>query len=87
MKRFYREAEAGPHESGFVVLLDGRPVKTPARHDLAVPSPALARALAAEWAAQEDEIRPATMRLTRLASTALDRVADARDAVAAEIAR
>ena len=61
--------------SGFAVLLDGRAVKTPARNPLAVPRRDVAEALAAEWEAQSDEIDPATMPLTRLVNSAIDRVA------------
>ncbi|MCA8929994.1 MAG: ATPase [Alphaproteobacteria bacterium] len=87
MKRFYKQAAAGEHEGGLAVLLDGRPVRTPKRTLLHLPTPALAAALAEEWQAQGDEIEPAAMPLTQLASTALDRVAPQIGAVAAEIAK
>ncbi|TVR99259.1 MAG: ATPase [Rhodospirillales bacterium] len=81
-KRFYRDAVAAPADAGgFVVLLDGRPIRTPAGQRLRLPVPALAEAVAGEWAAQEDLIRPETMPLTRLAATAVDRVAAERPAV------
>ena len=66
-------------------LLDGRPVRTPARRPLAAPTRALAEALAAEWEAQRDVIDPANMPLTRLANTIIDGVADAAAAVAADV--
>ncbi|MEA3002253.1 MAG: hypothetical protein QOH81_1041 [Sphingomonadales bacterium] len=75
MKRFYREAAAVPGEGGVGILLDGRPVKTPARRLLAVPTAALAEAIAAEWNAQGEEIDPLSMQLTGLANAAIDRVA------------
>jgi chaperone required for assembly of F1-ATPase len=85
-KRFYRQATAGPAgEGGLPVLLDGRPVRTPAQRSLAAPTRALAQALAAEWEAQGEQIEPAAMPLTRLANSIIDGVADAREAVAAEI--
>ena len=71
---------------GWGVALDGKPVRTPAKHELAVPSEALAAAIAAEWDAQREDIRPATMPLTRLAATAIDRTAAQRDLVVAETA-
>jgi len=74
-KRFYKEATVGEAEGGFSVLLDGRPVNTPARRRVVVPSRELAEALAAEWAGQGEKIDPATMPLTRLVNTALDGVA------------
>jgi chaperone required for assembly of F1-ATPase len=83
-RRFYARAEVAEGEDGFAVLLDGRPVKTPARRTLAAPTRALAEALAAEWEAQRDVVDPAKMPLTRLANSIIDGVADAPDAVAAE---
>ncbi len=68
-------------------MLDGRPVRTPARRTLAVPSVALAEAIAAEWEAQRDMVDPATMPLTRLVNTVIDGVADQCAAVAADMAR
>lgn len=84
-KRFFKKAEAAPHEGGFAILLDGRVVKTPSKQPLAVPAPKLAEALAAEWDAQKEEIDPRNMRLTKLANTAIDLVAPRRDQVIAEI--
>ncbi len=87
MKRFYKQATAGEYEGGFAVLLDGRPVHTPSRALLQLPTESLAAALAEEWQGQTEEIIPASMPLTQLASTALDRVAPQIGAVAAEIAK
>jgi len=87
-KRFYRQAHVGAGgEAGFAVLLDGKPVATPARRPLAAPTAALAEALAAEWDAQKAEIDPARMPLTRLANAVIDAVADAPEAVAVEVAK
>ena len=75
-KRFYAAAAIAPLEGGsFGVQLDGKPIKTPAGHTLAVPSQALADAIAGEWNAQGDEIVPASLPLTRLANSAIDGVA------------
>lgn len=86
MKRFYEQATVAGSDDAWSVLLDGRSVKTPARQALAVPYRRLAEALAAEWQAQPDEIDPATMPLTRLANTALDRTARLRQQVIEEVA-
>jgi chaperone required for assembly of F1-ATPase len=88
-KRFYKTAEAGAvaGEGGFPVLLDGKPVRTPARRPLAAPSRPLAERIAAEWDAQTGEIDPARMPLTRLANAIIDAVADAEPAVADEVAK
>jgi chaperone required for assembly of F1-ATPase len=84
-RRFYRQAQVDAGAEGFRILLDDRPVRTPARRPLIVPSRALAQALAAEWDAQGETIDPATMPLTRLANSILDGVVAAPAAVAAEI--
>ena len=86
MKRFYQKAEAVERSGGHGIALDGKAVKTPGRRDLLVPSRALAVAIAAEWDSQQPEIWPATMPLTRLAVTAVDRVARQREAVVQQIA-
>jgi chaperone required for assembly of F1-ATPase len=87
VKRFYKEAAAAPAADGVAVLLDARPVKTPARRALALPTEELAEAIAAEWNAQGDEIDPRAMPLTGLANAALDRIAADREAFAAGLAR
>ena len=88
MKRFYRQAEAVPLDSdGYGVALDGRRVRTPAGRPLALPSRALAAAVADEWAGQGERVEPRTMTMMTLSATALDRVAPRAGEVAAEIAR
>jgi chaperone required for assembly of F1-ATPase len=87
-KRFYEAATAGEAaDEGFPVLLDARPIRTPARRLLAAPRRPLAEAIAAEWDAQRDEIDPARMPLTRLANTIVDGVCDVRVEVTAEIVK
>jgi chaperone required for assembly of F1-ATPase len=83
--RFYKNAGVAEVADDFAVTLDGRPVRTPARHTLAAPTHALGRALAAEWDAQTAVIDPAKMPLTRLANTIIDGVAAAAPDVAAEV--
>lgn len=76
MRRFYKEASTAPAEAGgFIIRLDGRPVVTPARRQLEMPSAALAHAVAAEWNAQGEKVDPRSMPLTGLANAAIDRVA------------
>src|SRR5436190_23458749 len=57
--RFYQAATVGEAPESFAVLLDGRPVRTPARRHLVAPARVLAEALAAEWDAQKDRFEPA----------------------------
>ena len=83
-RRFYQRVEIEAADDAFRIVLDGRPVRTPARHALAAPTQALAQALAAEWEAQRDVVDPARMPLTRLANTIIDGVVEAPGAVAAE---
>jgi len=68
-------------ETGWGLVLDARPVRTPQRAPLVLPARALAEAIAAEWEAQEAEIRPEQMPLTRLANSAIDRAPAHREAV------
>jgi chaperone required for assembly of F1-ATPase len=86
-KRFYKQAAVGETEDGFAILLDGRPVKTPGKHPLAVPTRAAADLLAREWQDQETEINPANMPATRLVNTAIDGIANEMDAVFADIVK
>jgi chaperone required for assembly of F1-ATPase len=86
-KRFYEKAGVENGPDGYAVLLDGKPVRTPARRTLAAPTRALAEAIADEWNAQEEHVDPARMPLTRLANTIIDGVADSTNAVAEEVAK
>jgi len=74
MKRFYAAASV-TGDGPFGVTLDGRPLRTPARALLTVPSRALADAIAAEWQAQGEKIDPRRLPLTGFANAAIDRVA------------
>jgi chaperone required for assembly of F1-ATPase len=83
--RFYRDASVERNGEGYAVRLDGKAVKTPAGRPLQLPTRALAEAVAEEWRQQEKQIRPETMLLTKLANTAIDRIASDRSAVIAQI--
>ena len=74
MKRFWTNVTVEPEGNGFSVRLDGRPLRTPAKAPCLMPTRSMAEAVAAEWAAQGEEVRPTTMPLTRAANTAIDRV-------------
>ncbi len=87
-RRFFTGVTVGlAADGGFAVLLDGRPLRTPAKAALAVPTHDMAEALAAEWRAQGEIIEPDTMPLTRLVNSAIDGVAKAREATLAEVAK
>jgi chaperone required for assembly of F1-ATPase len=82
VKRFWKTVEIAEAEAGgWQVLLDTKPVRTPARHPCAVPSRAMAERIAAEWDAQDEAVNPLSMPVTRAASTCLDRVAPEMEAV------
>jgi chaperone required for assembly of F1-ATPase len=85
-KRFYKSATMDVRPDGFVILLDGRLVKTPGKRVLAFPSGSLALQAAREWDAQEAVIDPGRMPLTRLANSILDGVTQNHEAVIAEAA-
>ncbi|MEP6018823.1 MAG: ATP12 family protein [Paracoccaceae bacterium] len=82
LKRFWKSAEIEEQADGFSVLLDGRSIKTPAKAALILPSMGLARAIAAEWDAQEETVNPAEMPFTRSANAAIDKVAVQHEEVA-----
>ena len=86
MKRFYADAAAVAGANGWTVTLDGKPVRTPGRAPLDLPTAALAGAIAAEWASQDGTVAPATMPLTGFAYAAIDRVAPDPAAFAAALA-
>ncbi len=87
MKRFWKAAEAGAEAGGWGVRLDGKPLRTPARSALVVPTAALGEAIAGEWREAGDTVDPRAMPLTGLANAAIDRVAPDRAAFAAHLAR
>ena len=89
MKRFYKETAVDAADGGFRVLLDGKPMRTPAKTMMVVPAEALARAIAAEWEAVPagSELNVTYLALTRLAATGLDRVASQRGKVVDDTAK
>ena len=87
MKRVYKTVTTRrSDDGGWGIALDNRPMRTPGKNELVLPTEPLAAAIAAEWDAQQDEIRPHAMPLTRLAATAIDRTAPLRERVVAETA-
>ena len=86
-KRFYKEASVAQAEGGFAVHLDGKPVRTPGRATLLLPTAAAAVLVAEEFAAQEERIDPSTMPVFRLVNTAIDGVATDPQAVLEDILR
>ena len=86
-KRFYSEATVEPGEGGFAVKLDGRPVRTPGKALLALPTQTAAQLVADEFAAQHEVIDPVSMPVLRLVNTAIDGVSTDPQAVLEDILR
>lgn len=85
-RRFWTTASVEAVDGGFTVLLDARPVRTPLKAPLVLPTEGLALAIAAEWQAQEAKVNPATMPFTRTANSAIDKVVPQFEAVAEMVA-
>ncbi|AUH66477.1 ATP12 family chaperone protein [Paracoccus zhejiangensis] len=81
-RRFWKQATVRDTGAGWEVLLDEKPLRTPGKLPLLLPTEALARAIAAEWDAQTDVIDPTVMPLTRAANSAIEKVTPQFDAVA-----
>jgi chaperone required for assembly of F1-ATPase len=84
-KRFYKDVAVANEGGNMAIRLDGKPVRTPGKAALALPSPALAEAVAEEWRAQGDRVDPRSMPLTRLANSAIDGVTGREQAVIDDI--
>lgn len=81
MKRFYTLVSTRKDADGFVVELDGKPVKTPLKAPLKAATKDLANAILAEWSAQEDDIQPNSMPLTQILSTQIDKTGPERQII------
>jgi chaperone required for assembly of F1-ATPase len=81
MKRFYKLVSTTKTPNGYLILLDGKPVKTKSRRDLLAPTQAMADAIMLEWSAQGDAIKLATMPLTQILNTMMGRVSAERAAM------
>ncbi|SMY06393.1 ATP12 family chaperone protein [Flavimaricola marinus] len=85
-KRFWKSVSVAEADTGYGIALDGRPVRSPYKTQLIVPSRPMAEAIAEEWDAQQGVIKPEEMPLTRMANSALDKVAPQKSAVLAHLA-
>ena len=87
MKRFYKQvAVVAKDDEFYTITLDGRPMHSPGRAPLALPTEALANCVAEEWREQLEEISPKNMPMTRFVNTAIDRVRPRLQEVVDEIA-
>ena len=85
-RRFYKSVNTEKGSAGWCVALDGKILRSPGKNAFELPGRALAQAIAAEWDAQVEQVKPTTMPLMQLAATAIDRVAGERDKIVAELA-
>jgi chaperone required for assembly of F1-ATPase len=85
MKRFWKAAAPHAVEQGWIVHLDGRPIRTQRGLPQVVPNRRLAEAMAGEWRAQGEDIDPAGFRFRDLADYAIDIVAPDRGAAVARL--
>ncbi len=81
MKRFYKLVSTREEKGGYAILLDSKPIKTPAKNSFLLDTQELADAVMQEWAAQGDKIIPDTMPIMQIASTKIDRVGEERAAM------
>ena len=86
-KRFYTAVSVGERDGGHAILLDGKPVKTPGRVTLVLPTLGVAQLVADEFAAQDKEIDPVRMPVMRIANSAVDGVANDTVSVAEDIVK
>ncbi len=86
MKRFHKDAGYQACSGGFVIDLDGRPVRTPAKALLIAPTEKMACRICDEWRRMEDVIDHEKMPITRFLNSSIDVVAGRRAAVIDELA-
>jgi chaperone required for assembly of F1-ATPase len=89
MKRFYKDTATDAADGGWRVLLDGKPLRTPAKSVLVVPTRALGEAITAEWrdVPEKSDLKVSQFPLTRLAATGIDRVSTQRQQVVDDTAK
>lgn len=85
-RRFWKSASIRPAGAGHEIALDDRPLRTPGKLALVLPTAALAQAVADEWDAQGDVIDPGNMPMTRSANSAIEKVTPQFRAVALMLA-
>lgn len=88
-KKFFTLATHAESESqdGYIINLDGRPIKTPLKNLLTLPTENLAKAVADEWNALDELINPDHLPLTKTANSAIEKTAPNMLHVLAEMVR
>jgi len=75
-KRFWKNVYVVSSETGYLIKLDDKILKTPAKKQMLLPTEALAKKVASEWDEQVEEIDPTTMPFTKSSNAALDKVSE-----------
>ncbi len=86
LKRFWTDVALTGSAGGYAVALDQRPIRTPAKQTLTLPTRALAEAVAEEWRSQGEVVSPDTMPQTRYANSVIDGIIPHREEIVAAIA-
>ena len=76
MKRFYKLVSSKKVSDGYALQLDGKNIKTPLGQVIQAPTQALMDAIVLEWAEQGEKVKPETMPLTQILTTAIDKIRD-----------
>ena len=90
MKRFYQSVSVQQAAAGYNVFLDKRAVRSPLKHEVILPSHALAEAVANEWDAaghNDTDIDPSLMPIFSMAVTVADRVDGQENTLRDELVR
>lgn len=74
-------------EQEYVIELDGKPLKTPLKNTLILPTKALASAICDEWNNLGDLINPDHLPLTKTANSAIEKTAPNFDHIVAEMVK
>lgn len=80
-KRFWKETCVEEVDRGFGITLDGRPLRTPAKSRLVLPTLGLAEEVCAEWDMLSDSIDPTLLPFTKLCNAAIDNMESKRTQV------
>jgi chaperone required for assembly of F1-ATPase len=86
MKRFYKSVSLSEGTTeGYGLLLDHKPVQTPARKPFFIQSKKIASLVVKEWEDQGETVQPLKMPVSQMAMTLIDRVIPFRDKLESEI--
>ena len=85
-KRFWTDVTVSEREAGYTIALDNRPVRTPGKFELILPTRDMAEKVADEWRAVDKVVDPTAMHWTRSANSAIEKVGLNRTGVEAHLA-